>query len=248
MYSSSNEQSTANLSELAVFRQLPGYVGCMDAENKFNHFVNDQCAYIIGYDDKDEVYGRRIDEMRCKAAECSDIFIEQNRQVFENKQSLKAIDIHPYRNDELKILLAHKIPLLDNQNKVTAVIWYATEIIQQNLLTILRLLTNTDRHYRPNKNANQRIYNISDSLKKSSLTQRESECFFYLARGKTANQIAAIFSISKRTVEKHIANIKIKLDCNTKSDLIDKAIDSNFIDYIPESVLTHASINLSVII
>lgn len=45
------------------------------------------------------------------------------------------------------------------------------------------------------------------------LTEREFQCVNYLALGKTAEEIALILSISKRTVETHIKNIKIKMNC-----------------------------------
>lgn len=45
------------------------------------------------------------------------------------------------------------------------------------------------------------------------LTEREFECVNYLIRGKTAEEIAIILDISKRTVETHIQNIKRKMNC-----------------------------------
>lgn len=44
-----------------------------------------------------------------------------------------------------------------------------------------------------------------------SLTKREIECLYYLSIGKTAYEISLILSISKRTVETHVQNIKNKL-------------------------------------
>lgn len=45
------------------------------------------------------------------------------------------------------------------------------------------------------------------------LTKRELQCINYLSRGKTAEEIAIILNISKRTVETHIKNIKTKMNC-----------------------------------
>jgi DNA-binding CsgD family transcriptional regulator len=45
------------------------------------------------------------------------------------------------------------------------------------------------------------------------LTEREFECINYLTRGKTAEEIAIILNISKRTVETHVNNIKRKMNC-----------------------------------
>lgn len=45
------------------------------------------------------------------------------------------------------------------------------------------------------------------------LTNREYECVNYLIRGKTAEEIAIILNISRRTVETHVQNIKRKMNC-----------------------------------
>jgi len=54
------------------------------------------------------------------------------------------------------------------------------------------------------------------------LSDREKECSQYITRGMSAKKIANIMNISYRTVETHIAKIKYKLNCKTKSEIIDK--------------------------
>ncbi len=53
-------------------------------------------------------------------------------------------------------------------------------------------------------------------------TGREKEILKYILTGKTARQISLILSISCRTVEHHIENIKQKAGCVTKYDLLCK--------------------------
>lgn len=55
----------------------------------------------------------------------------------------------------------------------------------------------------------------------SPLTAREKECLNLFQRGKSAQATAAILGISRRTVEHYFDNIKAKLDCNSKWDLLD---------------------------
>lgn len=57
--------------------------------------------------------------------------------------------------------------------------------------------------------------------KKIALTKREIECLQFIGRGRSAKEISKNLDISHRTVESHICNIKYKLDCHTKSNLID---------------------------
>ena len=44
-------------------------------------------------------------------------------------------------------------------------------------------------------------------------------------------------NISARTIEDHIAALKVKLDCNTKSQMIEKAINHDFMSFMHESLL-----------
>jgi len=60
----------------------------------------------------------------------------------------------------------------------------------------------------------------NDYEKAKRVTKREKECLHWLVEGKTAEEIAMILSISKRTVEAHIFNLKNKLNCFKLSRLI----------------------------
>lgn len=53
------------------------------------------------------------------------------------------------------------------------------------------------------------------------ITRREAEVMFYLSKGKSAKEIAVQLSISPRTVETYLENIKLKLCCNTRSRAIE---------------------------
>lgn len=75
------------------------------------------------------------------------------------------------------------------------------------------------------------------SIKDTHLSSRESECLFYLLRGKTAKQIARLLNLSPKTVEHYIENIKLKFQCQTKSELISKAIEQGFTNIIPKSIV-----------
>lgn len=55
------------------------------------------------------------------------------------------------------------------------------------------------------------------------LTSREIDVLKFMASGFPANYIAQQLHLSSRTVENHIANIKSKLDCNSKVNLIKMA-------------------------
>ncbi|MBY0545329.1 MAG: helix-turn-helix transcriptional regulator, partial [Gammaproteobacteria bacterium] len=56
-------------------------------------------------------------------------------------------------------------------------------------------------------------------LGNSYLTKREIECIKWSIHGKSAEEIAVIVNISRRTVETHLENIKIKFNCYNKFQL-----------------------------
>ncbi len=66
-----------------------------------------------------------------------------------------------------------------------------------------------------------------------SLSPTQEKCLYYLVRGKTAKETGHLLGIHYRTVEEHIERIKNKLGCRTKSDLIEKAFENDFIYFIP---------------
>jgi len=67
---------------------------------------------------------------------------------------------------------------------------------------------------------------INNSIVK--LSPREVECIFHFSQGKTAKEIARILSISPRTVEDYIKNVKLKTGESNKSVLADMLKDNLF--------------------
>ena len=57
------------------------------------------------------------------------------------------------------------------------------------------------------------------------LTPREAEVMHWLARGKTDADIAALLSISPRTVQKHLEHVYVKLGVETRTAAVMRALD-----------------------
>ena len=56
-----------------------------------------------------------------------------------------------------------------------------------------------------------------------SLTRREIEVVRLVAMGHTSREIARELFLSPRTVESHVANILLKLDCRSRADAARRA-------------------------
>lgn len=59
----------------------------------------------------------------------------------------------------------------------------------------------------------------------SELSQREKQVCQALTQGLSAANIASMLNLSKRTIECYLENIKEKLNCHSKSELVKKCLD-----------------------
>jgi DNA-binding NarL/FixJ family response regulator len=64
---------------------------------------------------------------------------------------------------------------------------------------------------------------------RSALTARQRETIQLLAEGKTNKEVAAILNISVKTVETHRANIMLKLNLHSVTDLVHYAIRNEIV-------------------
>ena len=64
------------------------------------------------------------------------------------------------------------------------------------------------------------------------LTKREAQVMVHFIHGMSTTQVAEALELSRRTIEFYINNIKIKLDCRLKTDLIYKILNSDFLESI----------------
>ena len=54
----------------------------------------------------------------------------------------------------------------------------------------------------------------------------------HILKGKTISKVAVILELSPRTVEFYLKKMKSKLDCRTKSELMEKVLESDFLSHI----------------
>lgn len=75
-------------------------------------------------------------------------------------------------------------------------------------------------------------YPIGESYPNLYFTEREAQTIFHFLYGRTTAQVAAILGLSRRTIEFYVKNMKTKLNCRLKSELICKVRASGFLDHV----------------
>lgn len=196
----------------------------------------------FGFKNLEEVVGSTVYDIKCPMVECADNFITQDKKVIKEKITLTVLDIHPFADDSPKILLGNRAPLLSGENQVIGTVYTGIEVNIATITSLMQMVIQKDTHFYGQ--FTQRSYSLN-SGHEEVLTEKEKECLFYILRGFTAKHIAIQMHISNRTVETHIANIKRKLNCNFKNELIDKAIELGYMSYLPSNLL---SLNISLVI
>ncbi len=83
---------------------------------------------------------------------------------------------------------------------------------------------------------NMKTYPLGSKYPNLYFTQREAECMMNLIKGRTISTTASALELSSRTVEFYVNNIKRKLNCRTKSDLIQKVLETDFMQHVDFNV------------
>lgn len=75
-------------------------------------------------------------------------------------------------------------------------------------------------------------YSLGERYRNVYLTRREAECTIWLIKGETVKGTAKQLELSPRTVEFYLKNIKTKLSCNTKSEMVIKLQKCNLLKHM----------------
>lgn len=77
-----------------------------------------------------------------------------------------------------------------------------------------------------------RTYYLTPHYPHVYFTRREAECFFWVVQGFTLSQAAFEMGLSARTVEFYMKNMKLKLQCTNKKDLLDRVLQSSLLQQL----------------
>jgi DNA-binding CsgD family transcriptional regulator len=83
------------------------------------------------------------------------------------------------------------------------------------------------------------MYTLGEKYQNIYLTKREAECVVYLLKGHTIKEVGEKLNLSARTIEFYINNIKAKLKCRTRTELLDHIKNSQLMNIIDFKMPLH---------
>jgi DNA-binding CsgD family transcriptional regulator len=216
----------------SIFEHLPCYVYLRDLEN---HIIggNIKTLQLAG--------AKKIEALECLSdfdapwCEYSDNYIKHDKDTLSG---LHYRQLDPVMSaDGFKVLMAEKTALFNEKGKFSAILGIGIEITDSDILSFVNHV-----HKQVPLNEKRSIVisdeNYLDSkLNSINLSKRESECLFYTLHGYTVKMIAKVLKISPRTAEGYIDNLKNKLGCNNKKELIELSIELGIFHFVPESLV-----------
>ncbi len=76
------------------------------------------------------------------------------------------------------------------------------------------------------KNTRIKRYYLSGKYRDVYLTSKEAQCIYWLIEGKSADEIAMIEGNSIKTINRHLENVRIKLNCYKQTQLVKIILES----------------------
>lgn len=220
-----------SLTHFNYVQNLPGLILIKDLESRYVN-ISHVLAKMCGWSSVEAAIDKFDYDAPCEAATLADDFITMDRLALASKQKVVSLDVINYVTG-WSILLTEVSPIVDQAGRVEGVLNMAVEISKYNPLYHYYLkLAHSDSQF-TKKKSSIHSYILTQEHVPLPLTIRQSECLFWLMRGKTVKEIAHVLRLSPRTVEEHICNIKEILQCKNKSELIEKAFDAQFLNYLP---------------
>lgn len=217
-----------------VFVQFPGLVIFKDLNSVYKG-VNQLAAELLGFKKIDELIGIADYDIRCEAAIFAGLARDFDKLTISEKE-VKTLDVIKYADGKIWTLIDTK-KLVFNKNKdPVGILCHAMPVKNENLTKIAVNLLKINQRKNSTSQIECGIFSLTnEKYNHYRLSKQESFCLFFLVRGNTAKLIAKKMNISFRTVESYLENIKIKLNCKNKSELIAKAIEEGFLTTIPNA-------------
>jgi DNA-binding CsgD family transcriptional regulator len=218
--------------------QAPGIMCLKDMDSVF-HAGSQKCVEMMGYDKGSDIQGITDFDLKCDAVKGAEQFICQDQDAFKRGENT-TLNLYTYA-DGATITQAQKKTIF-SEGKMVGVAGVACDVSHvNNIAGQLLSLLECDGDYISMDQKKSASYTFHDNYPGDGLTPRESICLFYILRGKSNKQIALILGISQRTVEAHVVNVKNKLQCHSRSQLIENSLTKGYLKIIIRRLLSNTN-------
>jgi DNA-binding CsgD family transcriptional regulator len=223
------------MKKMAEFiRNAPGLWIAKDKASVYQG-ISEEFLHMLGWKNVDQAQGKTDHDIPCRVSEFASVFINHDKQVVDSAKKLLTLEIMPFASGWRSVLVERRT-IIGEKGTVNGVLLQAMDVSDSAMFKKCLLLNTLDQKLvdTTNKIAS---YILSAEHSPLPITKQQECCLFLLIRGKCTKKIANILGISVRTVESHIEAMRYKLGCLSKSQLIEKAIDSGYFYYIPKDIL-----------
>ncbi len=220
------------VSALQVLNTLPDYF-CWKGLDLRYAMMNNATAKLFGFENSNVSFNKISDhQLNCDAANLAAEFQCDDNYVLNTGKDLHILNFCQYENNDWRLLFGQKSLVYGDNNEKKGVYGRFLDVTNCPLFKIAFGIGELNRH--------QVTYIVKDRFDDFNLSERESEIVFHLIRGRSAKETALLVNLSVRTVEKHLDRIKHKMNCHSRSQLIDKAWSHGLKSYLPSSLFGSA--------
>lgn len=191
---------------------------------------------LLGFNHPQEMIHTPLydEELPCKARLLGRVFSQEDRASITDIEGFKTLNWCYYANNQPRLILNEKSSLLNKEGKLIGYQCQAIDITKTNMINLSGLVSKLHKNQ---VIGGQFSISLLEEIPDFKISKRQLHCLYYLLRGFTYPQIAEALKLSLRTVETHIEALKNKLYCDSKQQLIEKAISMGYLSIIPESIL-----------
>lgn len=214
-----------------IIDQLHGFYAMFDLQSRVS-LINQTGATWLGFKSPEKAMGAKYEEIPAPAGKASDFFYHIDDLVLTRKKSVFYLGYYGY-HDTYRVIQGVKSPFFNQERDIIGISCQFQDVTHLNIVNKDHLLFEPDYLHTQHDEIKQFCYLFFEQQENQLLSEREQECLFFLLRRKTAKEIARILSLSPRTVETHMERIRLKLQCPSTSDLLEKATVENFGCHLP---------------
>lgn len=186
---------------------------CNDTQAKALHFA--EASDIIGT----SIASLIPDESVCQVRKNNEQVVKRNTVMYFNEFFMWEDTFNSY--------LSLKFPFYNN-NKIIGSFGISINLFDACFTEVNHFLSGSKLQKLALQSKRLRNWLTETEIDGVLVSKSEAAVLYYLIQGQTAKGIGASLHLSPRTVEIHLANLKDKLKCRNKSELITKVLNSEF--------------------